>query len=90
MFIFSGIHCRRHVTTHGLALNCDIDLNWFDLIIPCGLEGFGVTSISNELEQSVTVKSVSKPLIDSFCNTFNCTVEVISPDSLFQRCGINL
>ena len=34
-----GVHNSDLVTSHGLALNCDIDLTWFDHIIPCGIEG---------------------------------------------------
>ncbi|KAM3837629.1 LOW QUALITY PROTEIN: octanoyl-[acyl-carrier-protein]:protein N-octanoyltransferase LIPT2, mitochondrial-like [Vipera latastei] len=44
-----GVHCGRHMISHGLALNCCTDLTWFDHIIPCGLEGLGITSLSQEL-----------------------------------------
>ena len=37
---------KRWVTYHGFALNVDIDLSWFELIIPCGLAGRGVTSMA--------------------------------------------
>lgn len=37
------------VSWHGLALNCSVDLSWFDHIIPCGLDGRGVTSLSKVL-----------------------------------------
>ena len=33
------------VTTHGLALNVDVDLGWFERIVPCGIADRGVTSI---------------------------------------------
>jgi lipoyl(octanoyl) transferase len=41
-----GVRVARWVTMHGLALNVDPDLSHFDAIVPCGLAGRGVTSIS--------------------------------------------
>ena len=40
-----GVHINELVKSHGLALNCNIDLTWFDHIVPCGIEGKGVTSL---------------------------------------------
>ena len=44
-----GVRVRRGVTLHGLALNVETDLKYFDLIVPCGLEGRPVTSIRKVL-----------------------------------------
>ena len=43
-----GIHVRRWVTTHGFALNVVNDLSGFDLIVPCGIVGVEMTSVSLE------------------------------------------
>jgi lipoate-protein ligase B len=43
-----GIHVSRGVTTHGLAVNVDGDLQPFEWIVPCGLEGVRMTSILKE------------------------------------------
>ncbi|KAI5846305.1 hypothetical protein DFP73DRAFT_525817 [Morchella snyderi] len=43
-----GVHMRRNVTGYGVALNVTTDLRWFDLIVPCGLEGKGTTSLEKE------------------------------------------
>ena len=47
---------------HGFAMNCDIDLAWFDKIIPCGIRNAGVTSLSAELGRDITVEEVA-PLV---------------------------
>ena len=43
---------------HGFALNCDVDLGWYDRFVPCGIADAGVTSLSNELGRDVTVAEV--------------------------------
>ncbi len=53
-----GVRVSHDVTMHGLALNCACDLSWADVIIPCGLPGTGVTSLSRELGREVTVAEV--------------------------------
>ncbi|KAJ8918166.1 hypothetical protein NQ315_011624 [Exocentrus adspersus] len=68
-----GIHGSRFITTHGLALNCNTDLNWFNHIVPCGIEGKGVTSLSKELNRDVTVEEVLPIFLDSFSEIFNCS-----------------
>ena len=44
-----GVRASRWVTMHGFALNVNADLGYFDNIIPCGIRGKAVTSLSNEL-----------------------------------------
>lgn len=70
----NGVHCGRHITSHGLALNCCTDLTWFDHIVPCGLEGTGVTSLSEELQRHVTVDEITEPFLDAFEEVFQCTL----------------
>jgi len=57
-----GVKCSRWVTMHGLAFNVDSDLNFFDLIIPCGISDKGVTSLSKEVGRNITLEEV-KPLL---------------------------
>lgn len=74
-----GIHASRYVTTHGLALNCNIDLEWFKHIVPCGLEGKEVTSLSKELDKNVTIEDTTPALLTSFQDILQCTTEIIEP-----------
>jgi lipoyl(octanoyl) transferase len=45
-----GVHVSRGVTTHGLAVNVDNDLQPFEWIVPCGIEGVAMTSLARELD----------------------------------------
>jgi lipoyl(octanoyl) transferase len=53
-----GIRVSRGVAMHGFALNCDVDLGWYDRFVPCGITDAGVTSLSVELGRDVTVTEV--------------------------------
>ena len=53
-----GVRVKRGVTTHGLALNVNTDLRWFDEMIPCGIRGKGVTSLALELGAPVPMEAV--------------------------------
>nr|XP_043871408.1 putative lipoyltransferase 2, mitochondrial [Solea senegalensis] len=67
-----GIHCGRYITSHGLALNCNTDMSWFSHIVPCGIEGKGVTSLSVKLQRDVSVEDTIPHLLDAFRQHFNC------------------
>ncbi|KAI8618296.1 hypothetical protein BC830DRAFT_1166313 [Chytriomyces sp. MP71] len=45
-----GIQVSRYITSHGFALNCDVDLKYYDAIVPCGLSDKQATSLTRELE----------------------------------------
>jgi lipoyl(octanoyl) transferase len=57
-----GVRVRRGVTTHGLALNVNTDLRWFDEVIPCGIPDKGVTSLASELGRAVPMEDVEGEL----------------------------
>lgn len=79
-----GIHASRYITTHGLALNCNIDLSWFSHIVPCGLEGKEVTSLSKELSKNTSIDDVTPKFIESFRNIFECSTEDMSQEQINQ------
>jgi lipoyl(octanoyl) transferase len=57
-----GVRVRRGITTHGLALNVNTDLRWFDEMIPCGIPGKGTTSLAHELGRPVEMERVEDEL----------------------------
>jgi lipoyl(octanoyl) transferase len=65
-----GVKIRRWVSLHGIALNCDVDLGDFSLIIPCGIKGFGVTSLSRELGRTVTPEEAIPIVTEAFRTVF--------------------
>ena len=68
-----GIKVSRWVTMHGLALNVNTNLSFFEGIIPCGIRNKGVTSISNELNKEVKMDLVQKIFTEKFLDQFNAT-----------------
>ncbi|XP_021365727.1 putative lipoyltransferase 2, mitochondrial [Mizuhopecten yessoensis] len=68
-----GVHGSRFVTHHGIALNCNTDLAWFKHIVPCGIEGKEVTSLSKELQQPVLIKDTISAFLQSFEREFQCS-----------------
>ncbi|UCF47658.1 MAG: lipoyl(octanoyl) transferase LipB [Myxococcales bacterium] len=70
-----GVRISRWVTMHGLALNANSDLTYFDLIIPCGIQDKAVTSLSAELGRTVYVTDVIEPLARHFAELYDAEVE---------------
>ncbi len=66
-----GVRASRWVTMHGFALNANVDLNYFNNIIPCGLANNIVTSISNEKKRkTVDVLKIKELLKRNFLDVF--------------------
>ncbi|KAF9086165.1 putative lipoyltransferase 2, mitochondrial [Mortierella sp. AD031] len=67
-----GVHVQRYITSHGLALNCNTNLEFFKQIIACGLTGKETTSLSKELnDPSLDVQAVIPFFLKGFGSTFN-------------------
>jgi lipoyl(octanoyl) transferase len=64
-----GVRVRRWVAYHGIAINLDPDLGHFTGIVPCGLEGFGVTSFA-DLGHTTTMPDLDLALRATFAEVF--------------------
>jgi lipoyl(octanoyl) transferase len=61
-----GVHVSRGVTTHGFAINVNNDLQPFEWIVPCGIEGCRMTSLSRELGSEQDMDA----FIDVVCQSY--------------------
>ncbi|VBB25841.1 unnamed protein product [Acanthocheilonema viteae] len=80
-----GINVCNGIVSHGLALNCNTDLNWFRQIVPCGLVGKQVTSLTQELGRNVSVNDVFPILCEKFTEVFHFDVKIRSPDKFCEK-----
>ena len=61
-----GIHVSRGVTTHGLAVNVNNDLQPFEWVVPCGIEGVRMTSVARELGAEQDLEAFGEALARRF------------------------
>lgn len=71
-----GLHVSRGVTTHGLAINVNNDLQPFEWVVPCGLEGVSMTSLSRELGAEQDFAAFTATLVDTYAEVFDREVAV--------------
>lgn len=66
-----GVRCSRWVTMHGFAFNVNTDLNYFNYIIPCGIENKQVTSLEKELGHAVDFEEAKEKVKRNFEKVFD-------------------
>lgn len=71
-----GIRCSRWVTMHGFALNVNTDLDYFNYIVPCGIQGKTATSIEKEIGHTVDIEEVKEKLRKNFERVFDAEIIV--------------
>ena len=76
-----GVHVSRWITTHGYALNVDLDPAPFtEWITACGLEDAAFTSMARELSRSVTMEDVRPKAIEAIAEVFELELEELPAD----------
>jgi lipoyl(octanoyl) transferase len=66
-----GVRIARWITSHGFALNVTTDLDYFKLIVPCGIADRGVTSFSRLLDRHIAMAEVGSRVAEHFANVFD-------------------
>lgn len=70
-----GVKCSRWLTMHGLALNINSDLDFFNFIVPCGITDKGVTSIEKEIGRKVDEIEVRNHFLKAFEEVFEAELK---------------
>jgi len=68
-----GVRISRWITSHGFAFNVNTDLDYFNLIVPCGITTGGVTSLSRTLGHPVAMDEAAASIVRHFAAVFDRT-----------------
>ena len=72
-----GVRISRWITSHGFAFNVTTDLDYFNLIVPCGIADRGVTSLERLLGRAIDWREVEDRVAAHFCGVFDRTASAI-------------
>jgi lipoate-protein ligase B len=79
-----GVHVSRGVTMHGFAINVDNDLQPFEWIVPCGIDGVRMTSVYVETKRTGEMRCFRKRMAYRFADAFGLRQRIVSLDRLRQ------
>lgn len=66
-----GLHVKKWITIHGFALNVNVDLNYFNNIVACGLKDYNPTSMQKILNRNIPIGNVKEQVLLNFCKIFD-------------------
>jgi lipoyl(octanoyl) transferase len=77
-----GVHVSRGVTMHGFAVNVDCDLQPFEWIVPCGIDGVRMTSLYLETRRTGAMRCFRKRVAWRFAEAFGLRQRIVTPDRI--------
>ena len=80
-----GVRVSGGVTTHGLAVNVDNDLQPFEWIVPCGIDHVRVTSVSKETGSAPSLPCFRKRMAWRFAEAFGRRQRIVSAGRILER-----
>lgn len=78
-----GVRVKKYITYHGLAINITTDKNYFNLINPCGITNFKVSSM-NDFVPNVDIEIVKNQIIESFKTIYNIDIELLELSKIYN------
>jgi lipoyl(octanoyl) transferase len=83
-----GLHVNKGVTTHGLAINVNNDLQPFEWIVPCGIDGVRMTSVCREAGEQADLGTVFSSLAERYGEVFERAAVERTPEELATAAGL--
>jgi lipoyl(octanoyl) transferase len=80
-----GVHVSRGVTMHGFAINVDCDLQPFEWIVPCGIDGVRMTSLYAETQRTGAMHCFRKRVAWRVAEAFGLRQRIVTRDRLLER-----
>ena len=72
-----GVRISRWITSHGFAFNVTTDVDFFNLIVPCGIADRGVTSLSKEIGRTPAMSEIEDSFVEHFAAVFERSTQAV-------------